>query len=124
MTHEFRVVFRARDYDATVSFYQVGLELQIDHSWDRGPGQRGTVFVAASGLIEVLELAEDASFAPATGLEIGYEVDDVNEWYDRIKAKGLPIRGDLADKPWGHRTFSLTDPCGIKVILYSIIRKD
>ena len=124
MTREFRIVFRARDYDATVGFYRDGLELQIDHSWDRGPGQRGTVFGAASGLIEVLELAESASFAPATGLEIGYEVNAVDEWYDRIKAKGIPIRGDIADKPWGHRTFSLTDPCGIKVIVYSINRTD
>ncbi|MCJ7736913.1 MAG: VOC family protein [Anaerolineae bacterium] len=124
MTREFRIVFRARDYGVTVGFYRDGLELQIDHSWDRGPGQRGTVFVAASGLIEVLELAESASFAPATGLEIGYEVNAVDEWYDRIKAKGIPISGDIADKPWGHRTFSLTDPCGIKVVVYSIIGKD
>jgi len=124
MTREFRIVFRARDYDAAVGFYRDGLELKIDHSWDRGPGQRGTVFSAASGLIEIIELAEGGSFIPATGLEIGYEVENVDAWYDRVKARDIPIRGELADKPWGHRTFSLTDPCGIKVIVYSIIGKD
>jgi len=52
---------------------------------------------------------------------LAYEVDDVDEWYRRIQEKGLPIRGELVHKPWGHRTFSITDPDGIKVILYSII---
>jgi len=121
MERELRIVFRASEYDRTVAFYRDGLELPIERSWDNGPGRRGTEFLAASGIIEILELPEGESFSTATGLEIGYEVADVDEWYHRVKAKGIPIRGELADKPWGHRTFSLTDPCGIKVILYSII---
>ncbi|NLE44484.1 MAG: hypothetical protein GX620_07160 [Chloroflexi bacterium] len=121
MAGEFRIVLRAEDYDATVAFYRDGLELPIDHDWDRGPLQRGTVFRAASGLIEILPLQEGETFVPPTGLEIAYEVEDVDAWCERIAAKGLPILGELADKPWGHRTFSVTDPVGVKVILYRII---
>jgi len=124
MANQFRIVFRSGQYRDTVAFYRDTLELPIIHSWDNGPSQRGTEFRAASGMIEVLELTEGEPFALASGLEIGYEVDDVDAWYDRVKEKGILIRGKLADKPWGHRTFSLTDPCGIKVILYSIIGKN
>mgnify|MGYP001056636573 CR=1 FL=1 len=124
MANEFRVVFRSGQYSDTVAFYRDTLELPIIHSWDNGPGQRGTEFSAGSGMIEVLEVPEGEPSALASGLEIGYEVEDVDEWYHRIQNKGGPIRGELADKPWGHRTFSLTDPCGIRIILYSIIGKD
>ena len=79
------------------------------------------MFQAACGIIEVLALPPGEEYTPPRGMEVAYEVDDVDEWYRRVREKGLLIRGELADKPWGHRTFSLTDPDGIKVILYSII---
>ena len=121
MTGEFRFIFRAKDYETSVTFYRDELELPIVASWDRGPAQRGTLFQAASGIIEVLALAPGEEYTPLQGGELAYEVDDVDEQYQRVQEKGLPIRGELADKPWGHRTFSVTDPDGIKVIVYSII---
>ena len=121
MRGEFRFIFRAKDYEASVTFYRDGLELPIVGSWDRGPAQRGTLFQAASGIIEVLALAPGQEYTPLQGGELAYEVDDVDEWYRRVQEKGLPIRRELADKPWGHRAFSVTDPDGIKVIVYSII---
>jgi catechol 2,3-dioxygenase-like lactoylglutathione lyase family enzyme len=121
MAGEFRFIFRAKDYEASVAFYRDGLELPIVDSWDRGPAEKGTLFQAGSGIIEVLALAPGAEYAPLQAGELAYQVEDVDEWYRRIREKGLPIRGELADKPWGHRTFSLTDPDGMKVILFSII---
>ena len=116
MAGEFRFIFRAKEYAASVAFYRDGLELPVVHSWDRG-----TVFQAASGLIEVLALAPGQEHAALRGAELAYQVEDVDEWHRRVREKGLPIAGDLADKPWGHRSFSVTDPDGIKVILYTII---
>lgn len=121
MTGEFRFIFRTKDYEASVTFYRDGLELPIVGSWDRGPAQRGTLFQAATGIIEVLALAPGEEYTPLQGGELAYEVDDVDEWYRRVQERNLPIRGELADKPWGHRAFSVTDPDGIKVIVYSII---
>ncbi|MGD1992944.1 MAG: VOC family protein [Anaerolineae bacterium] len=122
MLAEFRLIFRAKDYEPSVAFYRDGLELMIVHSWDRGPDQRGTVFQAASGLIEVLALAADRDYVPPQGVEIAFEVEDVDAWYQRVQQKGLPIQGELANKPWGHRTFSVTDPDNIKVIVFSVIK--
>ncbi len=121
MAAEFRIIFRAKDYEASVTFYRDGLELPVIGSWDRGPAERGTLFQVASGIIEVLALPPGEEHTPLQGVELAYEVDGVDEWYRRVQEKGLPIRGELTDKPWGHRAFSVTDPDGIKVILYSII---
>lgn len=121
MTGEFRFIFRARDYEAAVDFYRDGLELPVVGSWDQGPAQRGTLFQAASGIIEVLARTPGRECVSLQGGELAYEVNDVDEWYRRVQEKGLPVRGELADKPWGHRSFSITDPDGIKLILYSII---
>ncbi|MEA3340162.1 MAG: VOC family protein [Chloroflexota bacterium] len=121
MTGEFRFIFRARDYETAVSFYRDGLKLPIVGSWDRGLAQRGTMFQAASGIIEVLALPPEKEYAPLWGVELACEVDDVDQVYQSIRERGLPIRGELADKPWGHRSFSVTDPDGVKVVLYSII---
>ncbi|MBU0703743.1 MAG: VOC family protein [Chloroflexi bacterium] len=121
MTGKFRFIFRARDYEAAVTFYRDGLELPVIGSWDRGPAERGTLFQAASGIIEVLARAPGRERVALQGGELAYEVDDVDERYRRVQEKGLPVRGELADKPWGHRSFSVTDPDGIKVILYSTI---
>jgi catechol 2,3-dioxygenase-like lactoylglutathione lyase family enzyme len=121
MAGEFRIIFRAKDYQSAVAFYRDGLELPIVDSWDRGPAQKGTLFAAAAGIIEILALPPGQPYVPPGVFEIAYEVDDVDLWYRRVQEKALPVRGELADKPWGHRSFSLTDPDGIKVILYSII---
>ena len=121
MTGEFRFIFRAQDYESAVAFYRDGLELPVVGSWDQGSAQRGTMFQAASGIIEVLARAPERECVSLQGGELAYEVDDVDKAYRRVQEKGLPIQGELADKPWGHRSFSVTDPDGIKVILYSII---
>ena len=121
MPHEFRFIFRAKDYEASLAFYRDGLGLPVVDSWDRGPAERGTLFQAASGIVEVLALAPGEEYTPPRGMELAYEVNNVDDWYRRVQEKELLIRGKLANKPWGHRSFSLTDPDGIKVILYSII---
>lgn len=121
MTGKFRFIFRTQNYEGSVAFYRDGLGLPVVGSWDRGPAERGTLFQAASGIIEVLALAPGRERVSLQGGELAYEVDDVDGWYQRVQEKGLPIRGELADKPWGHRSFSVTDPDGIKVILYSTI---
>jgi catechol 2,3-dioxygenase-like lactoylglutathione lyase family enzyme len=122
MPGEFRLIFRVKAYEPSIAFYREGLELMIAHSWDRGADQRGTIFQAASGQIEILALPAGRDYVPPQGLEIAYEVDDVDAWYRRIQQKGLPIESELTDKPWGHRSFSVTDPDGVKVVLYSIIK--
>jgi catechol 2,3-dioxygenase-like lactoylglutathione lyase family enzyme len=51
---EFRFAYFAAEYEKTIAFYRDGLGFPVAFSWDRSRDDRGTVFAAASGLIEVL----------------------------------------------------------------------
>jgi catechol 2,3-dioxygenase-like lactoylglutathione lyase family enzyme len=122
---EFRCVFHARDYDSSVAFYRDGLGLLIVEEWDHGPDDQGTVFGAASGLIEVLRVpanpAPEAAwdYSKPQGIMVAIETDDVDAWYKRSVDKGLSVRQGLTVQPWGHRTFLLNDPNGVTLYIFS-----
>jgi catechol 2,3-dioxygenase-like lactoylglutathione lyase family enzyme len=119
---QFRFGYFARNYDATVAFYREGLELEVIESWDRGADDRGTLFAAESGGIEVLATPEEGeSFGvfdtrPPRGAFMVIESRDVETRYERAVAKQLPIKEPLTDQKWGHRSFCVTEPNGL--ILY------
>ena len=43
------------------------------------------------------------------------EVDNVDDYYKKIKAKGTPIHIDIRDEDWGDRHFAVVDPNGIGI---------
>ena len=109
----------------TVAFYRDGLDLPVIEAWDRSPEDRGTLFGAASGLIEVLALPQsdqsDHLFdeRPPQGAFMVMEVHDVAARYQRIKEKGLFIHQELKDQAWGHRSFCVRDPNGLTIYFFS-----
>jgi hypothetical protein len=70
-----------------VSFYRDDLQLVVLESWDRSADDRGTLFAAASGIIEVLFRPENpASFhgwddRPPQGAFMVIEVPDLEQAY-------------------------------------------
>jgi catechol 2,3-dioxygenase-like lactoylglutathione lyase family enzyme len=126
---QFRFSYFTRDYLATVSFYRDDLELPIIESWDRGPDDRGTLFGAASGIIEVVFRPENpASFhgwddRPPQGAFMAIEVPDVEQAYRRAKERRLAIREELTTQPWGHRSFCLREPNGLIIYLFSEVQR-
>jgi len=63
-------------------------------------------------------------FQPAfqgRGVYLTIEVDDVDAWYEALQAKGVDIKIDLRDEPWGDRHFAIQDPngVGIDIVKYS-----
>ncbi|WP_314032495.1 VOC family protein [Xanthocytophaga flava] len=55
------------------------------------------------------------------GMYLTIEVDDVDKIYQEIKKKGIPIKIDIRDEPWGDRHFAIQDPngVGIDIVKYS-----
>lgn len=55
------------------------------------------------------------------GMYITIEVDDIDQVYKDIKAKGVKIAIDIRDEPWGDRHFAIQDPngIGIDIVKYS-----
>jgi predicted enzyme related to lactoylglutathione lyase len=118
MPGEFRAVWFSRDYDGAVAFYRDGLELDVVGGWDRGPDDKGTLFGAASGIIEIIALHEGQEYTAPTAISLLLEVDDADATYERLAAKGL-TREPPETKAWGHRQFTITDPDGVHVTLFT-----
>jgi catechol 2,3-dioxygenase-like lactoylglutathione lyase family enzyme len=120
---QFRFAFFTPVYEATVAFYRHGLELQVAESWDRNPEDRGTIFRAASGLIEVMTLPSSESAdlwdaRPPQGAFMVIEVDEIEALYRRAVDKGLPITQELKDQSWGHWSFCVRDPNGLTLYFF------
>ncbi len=123
---EFRFIIITEKYEETVAFYRDGLDLPVKETREKGPSDRSTLFGASSGIIEVVAtpLFSDPAGELLTaglprGTTIGIEVEDVDEWYEKIRAKHLHLRKGLSDLPWGHRGFSISDPNGMAVYIFS-----
>lgn len=55
------------------------------------------------------------------GLYLTIEVEDVDKLYHDIKKKGIEIKIDIRDEPWGDRHFAIEDPngVGVDIVRYS-----
>jgi catechol 2,3-dioxygenase-like lactoylglutathione lyase family enzyme len=53
------------------------------------------------------------------GMYLTIEVEDVDQFYKTIKAKGVAIKIDIRDEPWGDRHFAIEDPNGIGIDIVS-----
>lgn len=63
---------------------------------------------------------EDIAVSPkGAGQYIHINVEDVDEFYHGVKAKGLEPSSPPQDFPWGRREFVLQDPEGYKLIFFS-----
>lgn len=120
-TGQFRFVFTAGDYPASLAFYRDGLGLPVDHDWDYGPADRGTVFLAGGGMIEIFAPAPGVQRLPPQGISMSIEVESADAWYQRARERGLKVIAEPATYPWGHRIVRLEDPDGIAVSLFNDI---
>ena len=121
----FRFAYFSPKYEETLSFYRDGLELTIIEAWDRTPDDRGTLFEAASGIIEVLALPRSGESdhlwdaRTPQGAFMVIELENVESLYRLALAKGLPIQEALKAHPWGHRAFCLREPNGLTIFFFS-----
>lgn len=55
------------------------------------------------------------------GMYLTIEVEHVDEIYETIKSKGVAIKVDIRDEPWGDRHFAIEDPngVGIDIVTYA-----
>ena len=116
---QFRFMFTARDYAASVAFYRDDLGLPLDHDWDYGPGDAGSVFHAGAGMIEIFSAAPGVEVARPQGVSMLIQVDDVDAFYRHAQERGLKVLLEPTTFPWGQRVLRLEDPDGIIVALFT-----
>jgi catechol 2,3-dioxygenase-like lactoylglutathione lyase family enzyme len=119
------LLFCAKDLEATKDFYdKLGfkfasntedyLKAYINWFWvEFVPVDKveESVFKKESGIEE--------SDHKGTGLFIELSVDNVDEFYEEVKAKGLKPSSEPRDWPWGRREFILRDPDGYKLVFFT-----
>lgn len=49
------------------------------------------------------------------GIYLTLEVDNVDQWYEQMKKKGITIDIAIRNEPWGDRHFAVQDPNGIGI---------
>lgn len=48
---------------------------------------------------------------------VGFNVEDVDKEYDRIKALDVPYISEPVVKPWGAKSFTFKDPDGNRIVM-------
>jgi catechol 2,3-dioxygenase-like lactoylglutathione lyase family enzyme len=123
---EFRVVVKARDFDATCRFYGEVMALPRLQAWDREDG-RGALFQAGSAFVEVRGQArrargaeEDEAFhyqGPRHKLTLTLFVESAQKAYEDLQFRDRNIPGGLQHQPDGALSFETHDPDGVKILL-------
>jgi catechol 2,3-dioxygenase-like lactoylglutathione lyase family enzyme len=122
---QFRFAYFTPEYESTVAFYRDGLEFAVLESWDRGLDYRGTLFAAASGLVEVLARPRNPGSShmfderPPQGAFMVIEVEDVEDRYRRVLERRLPLQEELKTQSWGHRSFCVREPNGLTLYVFT-----
>jgi len=123
---QFRFAYFTPHYTETLAFYVHGLGFPILDSWDRSADDKGTVFGAASGRIEVLFDPIDADASDhlfddrrPQGAFMVVEVDDIDAFHAAVTGNGIAIERPLQNQSWGHRSFVLAEPNGLRLYFYS-----
>jgi uncharacterized glyoxalase superfamily protein PhnB len=120
----FRFAYFSNKYEETCNFYLNTLELKLEHSWDHHEN-KGSVYKAGKGLIEVLYLPDNPEYENA-GLDLRkpqgafmvIQVWHVEELFQKYKHKHLNFKQELTDQIWGHRSFTVTDPNGVALYFF------
>ena len=69
--------------------------------------------------ISFIQQQEGMPVFGGAGVMLNFKVDDVDSEYARLSQSGLTVAMPLEDHPWGDRGFSVTDPIGNSVYIYS-----
>ena len=116
---EFRVAFYPTDLQRSRAYYSSGLGFAVIDEWDR-PASKGVLLAAGAGLVELLAPAPSADVVVSGGLLLSVEVDDVDRRHAELTGRSVEMT-ELVVQPWGHRSFSVTDPDGVEVTFFEVL---
>ena len=114
------VVRHTTNIEEMTAFYRDGLGMMIVKQWDRSADDRGAVLAPAgevgNATVEVLALGDVAvqGAAPAN-VVLTLFVDDARAAEQQVRAAGVEVARGLEDTPWGHRSFGVDDPDGLRI---------
>lgn len=121
----FRFTYFSDRYAETCRFYTDKLKFNLEHSWDRSAHDKGALFKAGAGLIEVLSSPDTPElensgldYRNPQGVFMGIQVWNIDARFNTYKAAGVPFQQEITDQSWGHRSFSVTEPNGLVLFFF------
>ena len=116
---EFRVVRNTDRFADACHFYGEVLSWPLTKQWDEP--SKGRIFgYGDAARVELLDHAA-GSLEPTSGVFVSIEVDDVEALHASMAANDVTVTQPLADQPWGHRSFGVTDPTGLPLVFFEVI---
>ena len=115
-TNELSTCFCTNDVDACREFYQrhFGAKIVFDCGW------YVNLYIGGDGpAIQFMRPRGEMPVYGGTGVMLNFNVDDVDAEHKRLTEAGLQTAMPLEDRPWGDRGFSVIDPIGNSVYIYS-----
>lgn len=109
------VILYVSDLDASVAFYRdvVGLEYRFTDAGYAEFHTGSTRFALYER--RRAEWLTEGPVLPGPAGEVVLGVEDVDAVASGLKARGVPLLAEPADRPWGHRTIHVADPDGFVV---------
>jgi uncharacterized glyoxalase superfamily protein PhnB len=115
-TNELSTCFCTNDVDACRYFYgqHFAAKAVFDCGWyvNLKIGENGPT-------IQFMQPQEGMPTFSGGGVMLNFKVDDVDAEHMRLTKAGLQAAMPLEDHPWGDRGFSVIDPIGNSVYIYS-----
>lgn len=114
------ILFYAGDLIRTTEFYkQLGFNIESDTETIRVKlGDFRLAFIDENKT----PIKNESGMQPkGIGVFIYVEVENVDEYFKSLKAKGLRTSSEPRDWPWKKREFVVKDPDGYKLVFYSPI---
>jgi len=115
-TNELSTCFCTNDIEACRDFYQrhFAAKVTFDCGWFVNLSIGG-----GGPSIQFMQPQDEAPIFAGAGIGLNFMVDDVDAEYARLMEAGLKTCMLLEDHPWGDRGFSILDPIGNSVYIYS-----
>ncbi|MDQ6693449.1 MAG: VOC family protein [Chloroflexota bacterium] len=110
-----------RDIPTSRQFYTEKLGIKADEAQS---DDSTFVFLPMKGecalLLQAARTADAGISTAPGGVEVGFEVDDVDATWEAWKGSGVKMLNEPHDKPFG-RTFNATDPDGHLLNVYKLV---
>lgn len=109
-------------FDEACAFYGDVLGWPVTKEWDADEGQgRGRIFgYGTSARVELIEVTAEA-VEPVRGVFVSAQVDDAAALADALDGAGIALEAPLTVQPWGHRSLTVIDPTGLRVVLFEVL---
>ena len=102
----FRFTYFTNKYNETCNFYLEQLELNCELSWDRNENDKGSLFNAGVGLIEVLNLPNNKEIYNAgldyrkpEGAFMVIQVWNIDELFEKYQNRDVVFKQEITNQP-------------------------